>query len=233
MFANPKQARTLEPVLPILRTMVTLARRRTEPGPPVLPDELQRLRMEVRAQLVAAREGLEKSMSERDAYLVLFPVVVHLDELVQTLLQDNQRGVWPLLQRDLFDTDRGGELFYATLDEILEGTALPIVVEVYAFCLRLGFRGKLLGDEEGAAAVIQRVSARLADDIEPSRMTEPEEVPRLQRARSALWYYLGAAIIIALLWYGLTWMAEKDRERLARRPDVPASVALPARGGPA
>lgn len=218
----------LEPMLPILRTMVRLARRRTEPGPPVTPDELGRVHAEVREQLVSARETLGATLAERDVFLMLFPVVVHLDELVQTLMRDGQQGLWPLLQRDLFEIDRGGELFYATLDEILE-TSLGTteVYAIYAFCLRLGFRGKLLGDEPAAADVLQRVARKLTTEPRPTAAEpEPEEVPRLGRASSVLWYYLAAAVLIALAWYGLQWLAGKDAERLATRPDVPAAASV-------
>lgn len=224
----------LEPILPIMQTMVTLSRRRVEPGPPITPDELSRLRSDVRTRLVAARETLAKTLTERDGYLVLFPVVVTLDELVQTLVPDGREGSWPLLQRELFDTDKGGELFYATLDEILETTlGATVVYEIYAFCLRLGFRGRLLGDEAAADEVMERLGRKLAAEPLPRpTLAEPEEVPRLRRVSSGLWYYVAAAGLILLVYYGISWMAEKDAARLATRPDVPAAQgALQHPGG--
>ena len=68
-------------VQPILEQLVVLAAPR--PGGPITDqDSMLRLRTELRKLLVSARGELARHLTEREAYLTLFPLVVNLDEVV-------------------------------------------------------------------------------------------------------------------------------------------------------
>lgn len=197
-----------KPIHPILETMVDLAQRRLEAGPVVTPSEVTALREALRDRLVRARRELGHSMTERDSYLLLFPLVVHLDELVQAMVPDDSQAQWELLQRDLFDTEKGGELFYKALDELLETEqANPLVYEIYAFCLNLGFRGRYIGNEEKVAEYSTALAARLPDppadaDEEASKEASKDD-GRFRRATSPLWYYAAAFGLVAGAWVAI------------------------------
>lgn len=169
--------------------------------------ELQPLRRELRERLQALRQELTPRLSERETYLVLFALVVHIDEIVRTRFPEADYATWPLLQKELFDTDRGGELFYECVAELLDAQKLsPVVDQVFYFCLSLGFRGKYAQEPERRAQVMQKLRERLAGtvpaeldgaiDLAGERPARPARVPRVP---SAVWpYALAAALVVAL-----------------------------------
>ena len=78
---------------------------------------------------------------------VLLPIVIYVDELMKTKLPDHAGNGHPLLQEKLFNSSRGGEVFYDTLDDVLHKGDVPsIVYEVFYFCLNSGFKGRHAGD---------------------------------------------------------------------------------------
>ena len=97
-------------------------------------DDLLQARTELRAQLDRLRTKLSERLSERDSYLVLFPMVAHFDEWVQMRFLKGDQLSWPPLQRELFQIDDAGEIFFETLDDILlKPQTLPFVLEVFYF----------------------------------------------------------------------------------------------------
>jgi type IV/VI secretion system ImpK/VasF family protein len=218
-------------VSPILDTMVNLAARRAEArSVSGSPSELGRLRTALRDQLVTAKRELSKELGERDSYLLLFPLVVHLDEMVQLLFAETRGDTWVLLQKDLFDTEKGGQLFYKALDELLGNEQVnPLVYEMYAFCLDLGFRGKLLGDDEGIASYAARIREKLLPP--PERPVAAPEEARWQRPPvSPRWYYLAALVVVGLGWYVMAQFAKEQEQSLLRPPllrEVAAASSAP------
>jgi type IV/VI secretion system ImpK/VasF family protein len=210
----------LAAITPLFETMASLAGGRPR-GSPLGPDELGRLRADLRKQLVGVKAELAQHLTERDCYLLLFPLVVHLDEIVQTTIPDVERLGWPMLQKEFFDTDKGGQLFYQALDDILETTqASPVVCAVYYFCLSLGFRGKHVGDSERIAQYLRKLTQRLTPAV-PVAVELAAEAPsgKIQPPSSHLWYYAAAALAIVLSWFLISALAAHDSARL-RRPEV-------------
>ena len=99
------------------------------------------LRAELRKRLVQLRLKLAENLTEREAYYALFPVVIYVDELVQSVFEGKARLYRPL-QQELFEIDNGGEAFYSVADTLLrKAETLPLIFEVFYFCLSDGFRG--------------------------------------------------------------------------------------------
>jgi hypothetical protein len=160
---------------------------------------------------------------------VLFPIVLTLDELVQTRYAEIDQRSWPLLQRELFSVDQGGELFYETLDEILErGLSTPLVLEVFTFCLSVGFRGKHSGDEETVIAYLGRLRGRL----DQGATAAPEDSTRVSsgliRPAGRFWwlYYVAAALLVLGLYFTLGSMASSGGDD--ETPALPAPSRRPA-----
>jgi type IV/VI secretion system ImpK/VasF family protein len=172
--------------------------------------ELRPLRAELRQRLLALKEELTGRLSEREIYLMLFALVVHFDELVRTSFPEADHVTWPLLQRELFDTDRGGDLFYQSVTELLDGPRLaPVVYTVYYFCFSLGFRGKYAQEPEKRAQVMTRLRDWLAAAAPATMAREIDlaaERPapaRLPRLRSRAWPWAIAAGLTFAVWMAL------------------------------
>lgn len=72
----------------------------------------------------------------------LFAVCVWADEQIMNAEWEGVSDIWSntLLQKEFFNTNLGGELFYEKLDALFGGTM--IAHDVYALCLAQGFKGK-------------------------------------------------------------------------------------------
>src|SRR5207249_677634 len=97
------------------------------------------------------------------------------DEMVQSKYPGENMS-WPPLQKKLFLSDHGGEIFYETLDDLLrKPDTLPFIWEVFYLCLCYGFMGRD-GDNIGK---INQYKAKL----EPRSRRRPRRRARRRRAR--------------------------------------------------
>jgi type IV/VI secretion system ImpK/VasF family protein len=195
--------------------------------------ELRPLRAELRKRLLALKQELAGRLSEREVYLMLFALVVHFDEVVRTSFPEADHVTWPLLQKELFDTDRGGDLFYQSVTELIEGPRLaPVVGNVYFFCLSVGFRGKFAQEPERRTQVMTRLRDWLAAAAPAATAIElaserPASLPRVPRIRSRLWPWAAAAALVLALWVTLSALASATTAQW-RAADVDAEHAARA-----
>ncbi len=133
---------------------------------------LSQLRSELRTHLDSLKDALHKELTENDAYLVMFPLVLLCDEIVMSRLPKQQHTEWRLLQHELFQINYGGDVFYDFIDERLAKTDTPpMVFEVLYFCLSAGFVGKF-GFDGGK---VQRYKKLLAERIPGARIPGPRK----------------------------------------------------------
>ncbi|MCK5798642.1 MAG: DotU family type IV/VI secretion system protein [Deltaproteobacteria bacterium] len=181
-----------------------LASRAYRPPQTILsPQKLKHLNEQLKEELRRSRELLIAEVSEHDAYSILFPLVVTLDEIVLLRYAQADMGDWPALQKDLFQVDQGGEVFYTLLDEALEVSHYPtLCYEVFFFCLRVGFRGRYSGNEDRISAYLDRLGQRLvSDDGEVGSDALLDRSPAMIRpSHSPLWYYSAVAIVLLALY---------------------------------
>jgi len=101
------------------------------------------LRNQVISSLEQLKDNLEQLLDESHVHYILFALVALVDEEIQCQLPPGETIQWTPIQRDFYDTTHAGELFYKTLDEILDNSNIPtIIYEVFYFVLKRGFRGK-------------------------------------------------------------------------------------------
>ncbi len=104
-------------------------------------------RSHVRQLLSAAdQEARNRGYSGEDARLATFAAVAFLDESVLNL-HNPVFADWPRkpLQEELFGGHVAGEIFFQSLQRLLERNESPQladVLEVYQLCVLLGYRGK-------------------------------------------------------------------------------------------
>src|SRR5687768_17448604 len=74
----------------------------------VATDDLVEVRSKLRNKLDLLKAQLAENLTEREVFLVLFPLVVLFDELVQNrFIAGGGQGSWPPLQSELFKIDDG------------------------------------------------------------------------------------------------------------------------------
>jgi type VI protein secretion system component VasF len=172
--------------------------------------DVEGLRAKLRRRLDDLDAKLDKKVSPATLEEVLVPLVVFLDERVQTRLAregDPESPPWPLLQWDLLgETDGGDEFFEHAARFTPESKPDPLVVATYLHCLECGFVGRHFDEpaeirswKEKLSRCLPRSDAPLATSTAPS-----------VRARAALRYgllALGVAAgfhavfaLVSLLW---------------------------------
>lgn len=167
-------------------------------------DDLLRARSELRKELGEVRTRLADRLNERDTYLVLFAITAHFDELVQTRFLKGDTLSWPTLQRELFQVDDAGEIFYDTLDDILlKPQTLPFVLEVYYLCLNDGFKGRYERRPEKIREYMQQVRQRIPFEMPEQVPQEATEAVVIETKRSPILYYISAGVLLLAVYWML------------------------------
>lgn len=162
-------------------------------------DDIVHIRADLRTHLDFLKSVLSEQYSERDTYIILFAIVAQIDELIQTNFLRTMNMNWPLLQKELFQIDNAGDVYYEILDDILpKPQTHTFIYEVYYFCLRYGFRGRYENNPVKIAEYLKKLQARLKQDdiiISPS---ETEDVGQIKQFSSPYWNYLiMAGVLVA------------------------------------
>ena len=173
-------------------------------------DEVIRIRADLRVQLDFLKVKLSENLSERDCYLVIFPIVAYLDEYIQEHLLDIHQLNWPLLQKELFQIVDGGEVFYETIDDIMrKPQTIPFIYEVYYFCLMHGFRGKYNDNPVKINEYLKNLKTKISVNDNLNIKKQEDQSITLKPIGSIKWYYLAAVIIFFALYFLLNTFAEK------------------------
>lgn len=172
-----------------------------DPDPrPAMSDEVTALRGRLRDRLTWLRSRLREGLDNRDAYLVLFPLVLHVDELAAEALAAAGTE-WRPLQLDFFDVDDGGELFFSTLDQVLGADETPpLVLEVFLYCLRDGFVGRFAGYPAKLQEYRERLAGRIPTEEPPPARSESMDgqVELVEFPRRYYLYAAGTGLVIFL-----------------------------------
>ncbi len=167
------------------------------------------LRAELRNQLDFLKVSLSDVHNERDTYMILFPIVAQIDEIIQNNILNPVDVSWPLLQKELYQIENAGEVFYEILEDILNKPQTPTsIYEVYYFCLRYGFRGRYENNPAKIVDYINRLREKLdvhgGNDIH----LEVESTGQIKTIIRPYWYYLIAAGVFFLVFLMLFLVAE-------------------------
>ena len=183
-------------------------------------DEVVKVRRDIRTQLDFLRAQLSEEFTERDSYFVLFPIVALFDELVQIRFLDINQVSWPPLQKELFQIDDAGEIFYETLEEILQKPqTLPFIYEVYYFCLNHGFKGRYNDNPLKINEYLKELRKKITSKVPENIQTDMEETSRFKYIGSRTWYYLAACGIIIgfyFFFYGVSNVLNPESEKEIR-----------------
>ena len=114
----------------------------------------------------AEAEATKSGYAADDVRLATFAVVALLDE---SILNSNNPifSDWPRmpLQEELFGVHTAGEMFFQCIDRLMGKTDSPQtadVLEIYALCLLLGYRGRYsISGQESARGVASTVAEKL------------------------------------------------------------------------
>ena len=175
---------------------------------------LEDLRVELRVHIDKMYAELLKELSEADARLVLFPIVLLCDEMVMSHLPKEQHTMWHLIQSEMFQINYGGDVFYEFADERLSKPETPpMVFGVLYYCLSAGFSGRfgfdsvrilrykgLLGERIPGAvppsAGARRKRPRARSGAAPEAVVDKHQPHPAPRRSAASYYYISIFMLI-------------------------------------
>lgn len=190
-----------------INNLLTPLREADKPSAVAMVDIVD-LRSKLRAQMEDLRDAVTEQYSERDAYYVLFPLTAHCDEVVKKMIQDSQQLEWPPLQQEFYQVADAGDLFYELLDNALsKPEILPLVYEVYYFCLHDGFCGRYSVNPGRLTNYLQKLRSHIS--LQPIAVTT-SVIPATKRGYFRMptyVYYGGAGALLILSYFFLTVLA--------------------------
>jgi type IV/VI secretion system ImpK/VasF family protein len=180
------------------------------------------VRAEIRKQLDFLRVKLAEEFSERACYLVLFPIVAYFDEHIKTRYLGETQLSWPPLQRELFQIENAGELFYETVDDLIrQPQTIPFIHEIYYFCLNKGFQGRYADNPVQINEYMRKLREKIPVADLASVDMPADTTGQIKPVGPLIWYYAGALVIIVVFYFLLRassnyWdlgFARQDMER--------------------
>ena len=166
-------------------------------------EQLVITRKDLRSRLMQLKAVMADHLSEREVYLSLFPIVVYIDEAIQTQVFQVTEKQWALLQRELFDVEDGGVLFYDSLDDALrQPETLPFIFEVFYLSINSGFKGKYSDNPTRLESYKQILRNRIPrSEILEKKMAYKSPLMMTSNF-SAIWYY-AVAIVLSGITYAI------------------------------
>lgn len=170
------------------------------------------IRRKVLALLWQLDPVLRADLSERDAYLVLFALVAHSDEIAQLYVQQLRVQGWEPIQLQLFKLDNAGDVFFDHIDAFLyRNDIAPIVFEVYFFCLNDGFQGKYAALSDKLSEYRGDLRSRI-DTLPTTSKNISHQAHKSSAYRIPLWFYYAFGLGSVLLTHYLLVISAKSLE---------------------
>lgn len=169
-------------------------------------DTMTNARENINRQLEQLKVSLEQSLDKNFASLALFAIVAYVDEEMHQEILNTKQANWNPLQKDFYGSYNAGELFYETIDKIIDDPQVPaIVLMVFYFILKKGFQGKYRDSKAHINKYIEILKDKIPVALpEQSEKTNP--YANLNKNKKIKWwhYYVGAlgfsTVLLAILY---------------------------------
>lgn len=154
-------------------------------------------------RLDTLREALGADLSETQKRQILAPITFLIDERVLVRLSARSMGgeySWPLLQRAVVELEYGGDLFFLEADRLAHGPdPSALLVQIFIYCLRQGFRGRYADRPEVIAELEASLWNRLSRPLPPGALV-PVPADRVAAALPGRVWFIAAAVGFVATW---------------------------------
>lgn len=157
------------------------------------------------------KSSLERRMDKYHASLIIFPVVAAIDEKMQGYDFNSSKVKWAPLQKDFYAAYNAGEIFFKSLDEILDDPNIPnIVFQVYYAMLKRGFQGKYKDSKTQIAKYLDMLKDKIPviSPVEKKAATNLS-VEKQKKSRYKSWHCYSVSVLMVLAVFGLLILSAK------------------------
>jgi type IV/VI secretion system ImpK/VasF family protein len=171
----------------------------------ITPDSLENTRKKISYILEQLKGDLEQKMNKDYASLILFALIAGVDEQMQTFNYNHLKVRWNPLQKDFYSAYTAGEIFFKTIDDILDNPNVPsLVYEVFYYILKRGFQGKYKDSKTHLQKYLELLKDKIPIPVPSPQLPLPEApVPPKRWLFKASHYYGFATIALAILYLAL------------------------------
>lgn len=169
------------------------------------PTIMETTRTKITSLIEVLKSSFEQRLDKFHATTMLFPIVAMIDEKMQGYEMSDSKIKWMPLQKDYYAAHNAGEIFYKSLDEMLDSPNIPnIIYQVYYSMLKMGFQGKY----KDSKTHINKYLDLLKDKIpimtsEENKKTAPDLMPKTTRSSLKKWHCYALALLLAATTCGL------------------------------
>ena len=171
----------------------------------ITPESMESTRKKMTHLIETVISSLEKKLEKQHVSLITFAIVAALDEKMQGYDYHTSKVRWAPLQKDFYSAYTAGEIFYKSLDEILDDPNIPnIVYQVYYMMLKRGFQGKYRDSKTQIAKYLEMLRDKIPVATTIAKK-EPTSVisPQVKKTKLKKWHCYSFSLGLAAVSFGI------------------------------
>lgn len=178
----------------------------------ISPESLDATRKKISHILEQLKGELDQKINKDYVSLILFAIVAGVDEEMQSFDYNHLKIRWVPLQKDFYSAYTAGEVFFKSIDDILDNPNIPILVhEVFYYILKRGFQGKYRDSKTQLQKYLDLLKQKIPNIPSPPKPVLTEEIAS-SKQKLKPWYYYGLATLFsATLYFSLYFLSNWDR----------------------
>ena len=168
---------------------------------PLTIESMEASRNNIASLLGRLKSYLEQRLDKHYASLAIFSIVAWVDEEMQSIDYNQLKARWNPLQKDFYSAYTAGEVFFETIDKILDDPTVPqIVYEVFYFILKKGFKGKYRDSKTQLSNYLELLKRKISVTHPKNQQSEPASTFLKQEKRKK-WHYYASAFGLSIITY--------------------------------
>jgi len=168
----------------------------------ITPELIEIAKTKISLCLDQLKTSLELKLGKEHSSLILFAIVAAVDEEMQGFNYNHLKVRWTPLQKDFYSAYTAGEVFFKTIDEILDNPNMPsLVYETFYFVLKSGFKGKYRDSKTQLAKYSDLLKEKIQVAQPSVKATVVEEINTYRKSKMGKWQYYGLAFSVLVATY--------------------------------
>jgi type IV/VI secretion system ImpK/VasF family protein len=169
----------------------------------ITPDSIDSIKSKISLSIEQLKNSLELKLGKDHTSTILFAIVASIDEEMQGFDYNHLKVRWAPLQKDFYAAYTSGEVFFKTIDELLDDPSIPSMIsEVFYFVMKRGFKGKYRDSKSQLSKYIELLRQKIkVVSLQVADKRSDETTPYLKKQRMGKWSYYGLATAILVFGY--------------------------------